>query len=251
MTPPLKSLILAALVVLAAAAVPATASAATMKQARFRVTVSGVQKTTWTYASESADPDCPTKSNGSGSETVRFRTPKSRVLRITQFGKLPAIFQFEGQRSPLPTTTVAGSVSRNGTYDTQITGECRAVAQGDNESPEAPPAPDCGTKRFGALGIDLHFVGRSWFWIERDDLHPLTEPFQNCPIMGTEFPELLSTSKGKQLQVRLPQRDLFNRRFGKHIVIGRGRESSNAGGARVVTTIRWDVTLRRLKSRKR
>src|SRR5947199_231962 len=60
--------------------------------------------------------------------------------------------------------------------------------------------------------------------IDTGVLVPPSQLFGKCPIVGVTFPALLTdTSAQRQIVARIPATDLFNRAFGKHIVLGSGR----------------------------
>lgn len=118
------------------------------------------------------------------------------------------------------------------------------VDNGCGGSEQGPPAKDCGTKKFAGLKTRLDYALASRV---RDNLEVRAEnadsPFRYCPSGGTAFPQLLNTSDGKPMNLRLPRSELFNRKLGKIILVGRAKETQAAGEHTYTTTTRWVITL--------
>src|SRR3954452_23005424 len=89
----------AALCALAAAVLPAAAQAATpgpkVSEAWFRVSVEGVQTTTWT-ADHKPQFRCDSTYRGNGSERVTFASRRPAVVRAFRLGKGPVSFVRDG-----------------------------------------------------------------------------------------------------------------------------------------------------------
>ena len=115
---------------------------------------------------------------------------------------------------------------------------------GGSASP--PPKPDCGTKRT-QFDVELGWVPSAparGITIDTGLLVPPGQLFSNCPVIGTTFPALLTdTSAQRQIVARIPAADLFNRAFGKHIVLGTGRFVSKTTESGYTTQIHWSVSL--------
>jgi hypothetical protein len=224
-------------------AAPAHAKAPFVQQGKFRVQVEGVQKTTWQHQ-HVKQFDCDSNSAGSGKETVRFRS-KPEVVKIFKFGKsTPIVMQGKKGSAILD---LRSKITRNGTR-TESGGKVCSYGDGTGS---APKPPDCGTKR-STLFADLeYFSGRKdVIGLQQSPVVPLG-PFHNCPVGGTAWPSLLDrdVNKSKSIGTRLPARDLF--RYGKHIVIGKGREKQVGAEDSSTTTIRWELTIKRLGRKKR
>ena len=224
-------------------AAPAAAKTPFVQQGKFRVQVEGVQKTTWTHQ-HAKQFDCDSNSVGSGKETVRFKS-KAEVVKIFKFGRsTPIVMQGKRGKAILD---LRSKITRNGTR-TESGGKVCSYGDGNGT---APKAPDCGTKR-SVLFADLDYLSgrKDVIGLQQSLALPLG-PFYNCPVGGTSWPSLLDrdVNKSRDIGTKLPARELF--RYGKHIVIGKGREKQANAEDSSTTTIRWELTLTRLGKKKR
>jgi hypothetical protein len=230
--------LLAAATTLAAGAATAEAKTPFLQKGKFRVQVEGVQKTTWQHQ-HVKQFECDSNSVGSGTEKVRFKS-KPEVVSIYKFGRsTPVVMQ--GKKGN-PILDLRSKITRNGT---RTESGARVCSYGDGNG-TAPKAPDCGTKRSVLYAeLDYVFGRRDVIGLEQSLAVPLG-PFYNCPVGGTAWPSLLDrdVKSSKTIGTRLPARDLF--RYGKHIVIGKGREKQTGAEDSSTTTIRWELTLTRL-----
>jgi hypothetical protein len=240
---------LAALCALGSAAVVPAAHAATpgpkVSEAWFKVTVEGVQTTTWTADHKPAFR-CDSSYRGSGSERVTFKSRRPLVVRAFRLGKGPVSFINDGKLAALPTR---GNVKRSGTQTLDPSPPECAVGDGDGD-PGDPPRPDCGTKAIPSLMLSLQYDALSPDRITLSpDPNPTAPTFTRCPMMGTGWTTFLTSDATRRTAgEKLPRADLFDKRQGKMIVIGRGAISSNAQGIRSTTRIQWDLTLTRLRA---
>ena len=232
---------------LACLAVVSPASATYLKggnnDAYFKATVKGTQTTTW---SEDHKPmfKCDSASQGSGKETVKFASTKAVVLRAFQFNKGPAIWLRGKGHADMPTK---GYVERNGTRTlAPATPEC---AVGDGDGTYTPPPSDCGRKPISSMPLRVAHDALNKNRITLSNATMMRAPvFQQCPLGGEGWPGILSRdAKKRTAGEALPLKDLYDKRQGKMIVIGRGAVSTNSNGYASSTKITWTLTLTRLK----
>ena len=232
---------------LAAVAGPAAANAAKpnpygVKTAFFKVTVDGVQTTTWKTDHKGAG-GCDQDAWGSGTEKVRFTsrpmTVRAMVLKGLSMPSLTTPKSIVDANAKLH-----GKVTRQGTMDAAPGGECGGMGGGGI-------ARDCGTKSFRGVKLPLSYQLASR---RKDQLalraEPIDDPFANCPSGGSAFPTLVGTQEGGPMRADLPRSELFNRKLGKIIVIARGQESETAGEHIYLTKVRWVVTFERVGKRR-
>jgi hypothetical protein len=226
----------------------ATASATTpprVQQARFKATVEGVQTTGWT-ADHPSTGRCDTAYHGKGSERVTFASTRAVTIKAFQIARSRPMFAGSpGRAAGQPDLPTSGWVRRSGTIDrAPVVPEC---AVGDGGGPSTAPASDCGRKRIRALTLRLEYDSAKKDWITLTS-QPVDEPrFDNCPSLGDGWPVILSYANGRTVGQDLPAHDLFDRRQGKMIMLGKGRASGNDNGVRWTTRVQWTLTLTRLK----
>ena len=231
---------------LAAAAGPATADAAKpragMKTAFFKVTVDGVQTTTW-KTDHKGSGGCDQAAWGNGTEKVRFTSRPTTVRAVT----------LKGLNAPLLTTPksivdvklgLRGRVTRQGVMDGEPGGQCGGAGGGSIPR-------DCGAKSFRGVKLPLAYQlgtrGKDHLALRAV---PIQDPFLNCPSGGSAFPTLVGTREGAPMPAALPRSELFDRKLGKIIVIARGQESETAGEHTYLTKVRWVVTFERVGKRR-
>ncbi|HYI35835.1 MAG TPA: hypothetical protein VEX39_04485 [Thermoleophilaceae bacterium] len=229
---------------LAAVAGPATAAkpGAGVKTAYFKVTVDGVQTTTW-KTDHPGSGGCDTAVTGKGTEKVRFTSRPTTVRAMT----------LKGLNTPLLTTPKSivdvklrlhGKVNRQGVLDAAPGGQCGG--SGGGSIPR-----DCGAKSFRGVKLPLEFQGGTRV---KDHLglraESIKDPFLNCPSGGSAFPTLVGTREGAPMPAALPRSELFDRKLGKIIVIARGQESETVGEHTYLTKTRWVVTFERKVKRR-
>ncbi len=234
-----RFLALAALLTVALAA-PAGA-AGVPRTADIAVEIEGVQRTAW-EAHHVAINDCDVSYDGSGSETYRFRSRKVQ-LRAIELPNGSVFFTRRGRPAVLPLT---GTVTRTGSLLKATAG--LACAAGDGTGGPAPAPPDCGTRRV-TNAVEIAFGVRVRDRIEISDGEPATDPFKNCPAGGAEqYPTIMAwDGADRRIGRRLPAGDLFG--HGRNIVIARGTKTRSGSEMTSTTTVRWTVTLTRVRPR--
>ena len=239
------SLRAAALTLCFAALAPvAAADAATdyeIKKAAFKVTVEGVQRTTWA-TNHVGSGGCDTSAHGSGKETVRFTSSATKVNAMTMKGLSAPLLSKPGAYTD-GVVKLRGTVARQGTMTAEPGGECGGGVGGSI-------SPDCGTKSFKGLKFPLSYRLAAK---PKDqlDFRPgfIDDPFKYCPSGGYAFPTLVRTNQGDEMRTELPREELFDKSLGKIIVIARGKETQTSGEDTYTTTIRWVVTFERIRKR--
>jgi hypothetical protein len=227
-------------VLAALAAVPATAQAGQIQTERFSVEVKGVQTTSWAFDAP-ARGGCDTGGSGQGAEVVRFATTKPRTVEALRLS--PTYAQFRARGAILGRATV---VRRGSTSSGPMNPGCRGTG-GEELIP-----PDCGTRR-GPLRFAIAYEGfgkRPGVTL-RNFVAPLSNDgrFANCPVNGVAYPTLLErNTNGSTVASKWPLRELMDGNAGKTILIGRGRKVYQDAHSQQETTIRWEITFRRLRA---
>jgi hypothetical protein len=194
--------------------VSTSASAAyKVEKATFRATLSGKQTTSWTMNQSDI---CGTVT-GSGSQTFTYHQTRPVKLVFTHYVGYDGAPWVEVQRSPsgIP---VAGTASRDGKVNPNTTNpNCRGTPIGP---PQAPPAPDCGTKHYSgyfavswyrpqdfpaAPGQPVPLVNALLFDEARPDVQFSHCPFNGPLLMQRLTPASLSDAKvfGKSKRLTL------------------------------------------------
>ena len=220
---------------------PAAASAGTpLETARFKVSVKGAQTTAWSYA-YSGGGLCNPGGRGEGTEVVRFASSTPKLMVATRFS--PSFVQFGSGE-------IAGVLGMRAKVTRRAKLVHEPVARGcvDPKGPATRPI-DCGTKH-SVMDLRVSYEGFDRpSGVKLRDAHAAhVDPFENCPVNGVAFPTLLDqTTNGKGIASDWPVREIMDRRVGKTIVIGRGRKVVHDAGSRQETTIRWELTFRRVR----
>jgi hypothetical protein len=233
---------------LAALAPAASAQAADqpdydIKRSSFKVTVDGVQNTTW-QTEHVGSGGCDGSASGSGTEKVRFTSRATRVNAMTMKGlSSPVLSKPKAYVDAI--VKLRGKVVRQGNLVAEPGGECGGAGGGSIPR-------DCGTKSFRGVKFPLAYRLAAK---PKDQLEfrPgfVDDVFKNCPSGGYSFPTLLVTNEGEHVRSDLPRDELFDDKLGKIIVIVRGKESETKGEHTFVTTSRWVVTFERIGKTKR
>jgi hypothetical protein len=238
---------LAALSVLAAAPAASATGQLQTREAKFRVSVKGVQTTTWT-ANHQPQFRCDRPFTGSGKETVSFKSKRAVIVRAFQLGNGTPMLLNRSRRdqASLPTK---GWVRRNGqTNSPPVDPNC---AVGDGDGTYVPPAPDCGRKNFGSLDLQLMYDPLKRGRLTLSGSGPRDpQLFKQCPVHGASWPDILSSDDRKRTAgEELPYKDLFDKKQGKTILIGRGTQRQSVYGITSTSKIQWELTLRRLRGK--
>lgn len=227
-----------ALALLTAPAAQATKGQLNVKEARFKVTVKGTQTTTWS-ANHPSTSRCVSAYTGSGTEKVTFRSKRRVVAKAFALGRGPVLWTAGGDVAELP---MKGTVIRRGSMTFAPTPPDCAV--GDGDSTGTPPASDCGTKKIRSLRLLLAYDYQRHDRITLSNGGQAEPRFEQCPSLGQGWTTILSRDDRKRTAgEELPRRDLFDRRQGKMIVLGRGKVTTNADGVSATTRIEWELTL--------
>jgi hypothetical protein len=227
---------------LAPVAAADAAPASGLKKATFKVTVEGVQTTSW-KTDHPGGGGCDGAVTGSGTEKVRFAS-RPTVVNATVLKGLSAPVLAKRGAYVEAKPALRGKVTRQGTLDAPP-GPCGGTGGGTNIP------RDCGTKSFRGVGFPLAYA-LAVKPKDQLDVRPefIDDPFKNCPSGGSSFPTLVRTNEGRPIRALLPRKELFDRSLGKIIVIARGKESETQGEHTYVTKIRWVVTFVRLDKKR-
>ena len=228
----------AALAMALAACVPASAGAAGVKTRTFKVEIEGRQTSKFDYAHIGPAYQCDQTGQGYGSEAFVFRTAKPAKLVAHLYGRNTVVFSGKGSVPNIHTNVRVTRDSHR--FADAIDPRCEGT--GGNQQ---GPAPDCGTAR-----TQLDVMPGWWsrdptgVTLQTGPVSTLDPVFRNCPVNGQVFPYLLtSTTSGAQIVSRIPAADLFDERFRKHILIGKGTFAQRDPEGGHTTTIRWSVSL--------
>jgi len=233
-----------ALTVLGLAVTPVAEAAKPVKvsRARFAVTIDGVQNTTWSTKHQAAGiGGCDGSYTKDGTEKVRF-TSKAASIRAMSIPGLsaPVLSTGRGSNARSPKIKLHGSITRNSTFNAAPGPD---TGCGGADKPQVL-TKDCGTKTFAGLVTSFDYKLASKV---RDTLDVNAtdgkDPFQRCAGGGVSFPTLANKNKGRPMDLRLPRAELFNRKLGKIILIGRAREEKRDGEHQYLTTTKWVITM--------
>lgn len=206
----------------------------------FDVTIEGRQHTGWELHHD-ADGLCDQSRDGTGAETVRFRSRAVRLRALWEPGRTPVLVSRQGVPKVPPAITITRSAN------IEVGPPSGAACAGGDGTDPAPVAPDCGTRRLRG-SIELDFQSRERDLVAVSDVDA-PAPFRACAIGSTDqFPTLLPyDDRDRRVGQRIPAKDLFA--YGKHIVIARGSRRVRSGDHRSDTDITWTATFTRPRPR--
>ena len=237
----LKTLLASAVAAAALCAVSAAAAAPASAKPRiadFAVTVEGVQKNTWVHDHHGGQGLCDPSVTGSGFETYRFRSVKPVKVRAVLAGGDVELTNYPERVIEIATS---GKVTRQGglTWGKVPESECPGGGV-----PSTLPDKDCGTRAVADLLLLRYLGGRVMLETNVDE--PPFSVFKNCDWNGKTWMNILgANARGRRITQSLTGRELFD--FGKNILIGRGADTGGHDDGSFKTTIRWEVTFRKLK----
>lgn len=212
------------------------------KVSRYRVTVSGVQKTDWSYNRDaSGGPGCTIVSNGSGSQTLRFKPTESILGKLTH--RPDGKPYFDTRPSTFSDLFVGGklTVDRNGTRNSGVSGQCDGTNGGDDGS---GPPPPCNGKATFDSSVMVGYLANGHmgaFRLPTEEVMSLDRGI-DCPV------EMGSRAGGMEM-IYAVQRNADPTRAGndpgKYIVILRGSRTEAIPGGSVKTKVTYTVTFRK------
>jgi len=208
----------------------ATLSVTYHHRARYRVSVEGEQKRTWSVNKSFSTGKCLYGTVGSGTETALFTSTHSQVVDVEKDGYL--------SQSPIvmPLTLI---LQRSGQLDLSTAGPAsHCVADGTGDGTFTPPPPDCGLKRVMPAYVQLEYAeGRVTLAAPEDpDLSRTWNPYRNCDSWvdglagppGADISASVSADKVKQGEAVVAA---------IHTTIKEQTSEKD-----IVTTLRWVVT---------
>lgn len=229
----------------------AAGAAVKIDKARFKVTVTATQSTTWSVNRRDPFETCGSAYRGSGEQTMRLATKRPASVFVLQPYDTTKGRETQGMTfyGPLWRSTLQAPVTikRSGTMTSTPNSTNPCGDGGSGGPPPPPPAPDCGERSSAA------FLGLSYFPVGSypADPAPLTgvlrldgpKPdvsrlYRTCPFSGDS--ELLISPTAS-----LTVRKVFGsaRRF---TVRGRERKVYENDGTRQETTTSWTAKFRRV-----
>ena len=243
-----RGLPIVAVVVAVTVAAPAEAPRMPGKNrhATFKVSVKGVQTTTWSENHQSTGARCDYTSTGSGTERVVFSS-RPVVVEAWQVMSAGSVFFVRGSKPA--TLPGRGYVTRHGKSERGPIDPGCAVGDGGDGTAPPPPASDCGRKRITSLRLQLGFdpANRKRINVFNDSSTAAPE-FEQCPIAGESWTTILRRDDAHGTAgEELPAVDLFDERQGKMLVLGKGQVRRTAMDTTSTTRIRWTLTLTRLR----
>jgi hypothetical protein len=243
---------IALLAAVASLALVSTADARSAK-AKFRVSLDGVQTTTWSedaVVGSGSGPGCDIRRKGTGSERVTFATSSPITARMERR-------RYHGK--PIPRIRFA---SGDEAFKVAATIDRRADVQPDTDSctGETSPSgqsPDCGTRTADWwIFVAPVYLHRDHVWVGSDYRKSQDDPFQSCEHFGPGFPEMsqfrdIPGTDGRRelIDAPLSTRKLFDRHV-KHLsVTGHGSltDADDTPEVHSLTELTWHVTFERLK----
>lgn len=230
----------------------------------FEASVQGTQTTTWTehYSFFDYDPvtdqEVELRCDGSGSETVSFATPSPVRVQVVlskfeglvrpwfNFGKPPPKHQKRG----------------NSTFDTTAHVERSASYSATAGCYEPVPPPSCS----GAGNFNWKLKLWPWFGEPLDRIVMFEEFYSNiddplageCPQVAvtrpTTFPKLLvwlDSAETEPVLGSLSTADLFNRKLKTLVAPVDGKFTASYDDGASTTEVHWELTLQRVKAKKK
>lgn len=210
------------------------------KVTRYRVTVSAVQRTKWSYNSDKTDGACTIVSNGSGTQVLRFSPDESKLGKLTH--RPDGKPYFDKRPSTFPQLFVGGklSVDRKGTVNAGVRGECDGVYGGEQGG---GPPPACNGKATfdSAIVIEYQADGRlGGFRLPMEDFagnRGVDCPIQAGPRSIGEM-EMIWAFEGRADPTKAGNP-------GKYIVLLRAKRNDPIPGGSVQTSVLYTVTFRK------
>jgi hypothetical protein len=212
------------------------------KVTRYRVTVSGIQKTDWRYnRDEAKGPGCTIVSNGSGNQTLRFKPTESVLAKLTH--RPDGKPYFDTRPSTFSQLFVGGklSVDRQGTRSAGVSGQCDGTYGGEDGG--GPPPPCNGKATFdSSVMVDYIAGGQlSAFRLPTEEIMSLDR--------GVDCPVEMGARAGGMEMIYAVGRNADPTRAGndpgKYIAILRGSRKEAIPGGSVTTRVTYTVTFKR------
>jgi hypothetical protein len=209
------------------------------RQATFKAEVKGVQ----TYKGEYHHPAfdlCDPAVDSVITERVRFASAKPAKLTVTQIPGTDEPILSSGMKALK--LKARAKVTRAGDHRV---GGVPDFCPDNGGGVTVPPSADCGTRNV-PLALSVGYYKRDRIEIVQPSSSEAKDPFRSCG--GGKFPFLLGgESFGRSGAAELPARQVFDKRIGKLITIGRGNERIAGGESYDRTDIRWELSLKRVR----
>ena len=250
-----------AVVAVALAACPSAGAIPRANTQRFHVTLHGTQRVDWTFHDYNADPNCGGTADGHGSEKLVFANSRPVTVTALQVG----------HSTPFLIAGRTGGFNAKGTYHREASNSFQPNPGGNGCSsgtPGAqPPPPDCGTKPFDRMVLQLEYVGARerqrpttspytteyvgfrkgnlldlTYQASAESVDPFEDLFQNCAASG---PKVLLEAYNSILSpsVLMGHRHTFSVRGGRYSV-------SQFAGTKYIAHLDWTIKFMRLRPRR-
>jgi hypothetical protein len=210
------------------------------RPARYRVSISGTQTTTWSYNRDSTTGACKTISNGSGQQTISFRSDAKTVGRVS-YGKSGAVLVNAGGKAPL-IVPIRIDAKRDGKVAAGLEGACEGVPAGEEGGKGAPA--DCVHSGGLSQRALLSFSGRDRLNLSLDPEWQLLAPLAgvpDCPIQP-----FVGADEDLDLLDAVHRMADPGGNDGKVILVARATKTDKLDGGSTTTRVRWVVTFSKL-----
>jgi len=206
---------------------------------RYRISVSGLQTTDWSYDRDKTTGTCTVVSNGAGKQTIRFASKKSAIGRIAAIGAEAVLVPASG-RAPF-VLPMQLKIERDGKFNAGVSGQCEGVFGVEGSG---PPGPCQRTGTLDTARAQLMFSGRDRLNLSLDPDSLLgfapAAGLPDCPIMP--FAEADDNLDLMDAVHRLAAPGAA----GKVILIAKRSKTDKLEGGATKTTVRWTVTLSKI-----
>lgn len=211
------------------------------KQATFKAEVKGVQ----TYVSKDdhlSTGRCDPETHSDTREKVRFASTKPVKLTATRIPGLKGgeLLLTSGTK-PLRFPTKATVKRSHSSSYTPVPEDCG----GNGGGVPGGAGPDCGTKVVKPFWLTVDYYRPGHVELQPED-NAGSDLFERCG--SGRFPYMLSGEHfGKRQSADLPEKEVFNKKYGQIITIGSGNEGIVWPEGYSETKIRWELDLKRVK----
>lgn len=215
------------------------------KVARYRVTASAVQRTTWSYNRDAPRGDrCTMIANGRGTQVLRFKPTESVVAKLAHHASGKPYFATSPSSSG--TLYVGGklAVDRKGVRNAGLVGDCDGDYGGGGGEIPAPLACNGKVEFPATVMVSYDQAGRlSGYRLATESIMGLDRGV-DCPVeMGSRNDSELGMMWAMHPKAD-PTRDGDP---GKYIALVRGSLAESIPGGKVKTNVTYTITFRKLR----
>ncbi len=209
------------------------------RPARYRISISGTQTTNWSYNRDRTTGACTVISNGSGQQTISFRSKASSIGRVS-YGKGGAVLVAANGKAPLG-IQVRAEAKRDGKVAAGLNGACNGVPAGEEGGQGSPE--DCLHTGGILQRAVLSFSGRDRLNLSLDPEFILAPVggVPTCPIQP-----FVGADEDLDLLDAVHRLADPGGNDGKVILVARASKTDKLEGGSTTTSVRWVVTFRKL-----